>query len=237
MSRFDALKEAAWRSNMELPRLGLVIHTFGNASVFDPQEGVVAIKPSGVLYEELSPEDIVVVDLQNTIVEGKYRPSSDTRTHTILYRHFEGIRGVVHTHSTYAVAWAQARKPVPIFGTTHADMLPREIPVTAPLSREMIAGDYEEETGRLILKTMEGSSPHDVPMILVAGHGPFVWGQTPEKAVYHALMVEQLCKTAYLTLHINPGSPRLEQELIDKHFGRKHGPGSYYGQPGDDESR
>jgi L-ribulose-5-phosphate 4-epimerase len=237
MSRYTELKEAAFRANMELPRLGLVLHTFGNASAYDPKEGVVAIKPSGVLYEELSAEDIVVVDLENRVIEGKYRPSSDTKTHTHLYRNFAGIRGIVHTHSTYAVAWAQARKPVPIFGTTHADMLPDEIPVTTPMSKEMISGDYEEETGSLIVQTMAGRSVSAIPMILVAGHGPFVWGETPEKAVYHALMVEQLCTTAYLTLHINPGASRLEQDLIDKHFSRKHGPGSYYGQPGDLDPR
>ena len=237
MSRFDALKEAAWKCNMELPALGLVVHTFGNASVFDRREGFVAIKPSGVQYEELSPDDIVVVDLQNRVIEGKYRPSSDTKTHTHLYRSFPDIEGIVHTHSTYAVAWAQARRPVPVFGTTHADMLPVEIPVTPPMTPDMIGGEYEEETGRLIVRTMAGVSPAAVPMVLVGGHGPFVWGDTPKKAVYHALMVEQLCRTAYLTLQINPAAAGLEQGLIDKHFGRKHGPGSYYGQPGDPDLR
>lgn len=230
MSALTSLQEETWQCNQELPRLGLVIHTFGNASVFDPDLRCVGIKPSGVPYQDLRPDDIIVIDLENRVVLGSRRPSSDTRTHTHLYRNFPGIRGIVHTHSPYAVAWAQAMRPVPIIGTTHADHLPTEIPCTATMTGEMIAGDYEEETGRLIVQTLENVSPLAVPMVLVAGHGPFVWAETARKAVYHALMVEEIARMAYLTLVINPATPRLDQKLIDKHYHRKHGPTSYYGQ-------
>jgi L-ribulose-5-phosphate 4-epimerase len=238
VSAYAALKESAWRCNMELPRLGLVAHTFGNASVCDREQGVVAIKPSGVAYDVLRPEDMVVLDLQNTVLEGTLRPSSDTKTHIHLYRNFPEIRGIVHTHSTYAVAWAQARIPVPLFGTTHADFLPTAIPCTPMMTDAEIAGDYEEETGALIVRTFARLSPRDIPMVLVAAHGPFVWGVTPEKATYHAMMIEELCKTAYLTLQIRPDTPSLSPALIEKHFSRKHGPGAYYGQmsPEDEKS-
>jgi L-ribulose-5-phosphate 4-epimerase len=232
MNEFRELRETAWRCNMELPKLGLAIQTFGNASAVDRERGVVAIKPSGVPYADLRPEMMVVVRLDNTPVEGTLRPSSDTRTHTLLYRHFTTIGGVVHTHSPYAVAWAQAGRSVPILGTTHADHLAADIPCTKRMTDRMIRGDYEEETGNLIVKTFARKSYDDIPMVLVAGHGPFVWGLTPEKAVYHSLMLEELAKIAYLTLQINPRAPRLGRSLIDKHYKRKHGPGSYYGQTG-----
>ena len=231
MSAYDALKEAAWRCNMELRALGLAVRTFGNASAVDRGRGVIAIKPSGVPYGELRPDMMVVVGLDNTVVEGSLRPSSDTRTHTLLYRHFETIGGVVHTHSPYATAWAQARRSVPVLGTTHADHLPEPIPCTAPLSDSAIRGDYEEETGNVIVKTFAHRSYEEVPMVLVAGHGPFAWGATPEAAVEHSFMLEELAKMACFTLTINPSARPLRQSLIDKHFRRKHGPGSYYGQP------
>jgi L-ribulose-5-phosphate 4-epimerase len=232
MSGYGELKEIAWRCNMELPKLGLAVHAFGNASAVDRARGVVAIKPSGVPYDELRPGMIVIVGLDNRIVEGTLRPSSDTKTHTLLYRCFGTIGGVVHTHSPYAVAWAQAGKPVPILGTTHADHIASDIPCTRQMTDTMILGDYEEETGNLIVRTLGKRSPEHVPMILVAGHGPFAWGSTPEKAVYHSLMLEELAKIASLTLQINPRTPRLKRTLIDKHFTRKHGPESYYGQTG-----
>lgn len=232
MNGYRELKEIAWRCNMELPKLGLALHTFGNASAVDRGRGVIAIKPSGVPYDELRPDMIVVVALDNRVVEGTLRPSSDTRTHTLLYRRFEKIGGVVHTHSPYAVAWAQAGFSVPILGTTHADHLPLDIPCTKRMTAAMIRGDYEEETGNLIVNTLARKSYEDAPMVLVAGHGPFAWGATPEKAVYHSLMLEELSKIAYLTLQINPRAPRLGRPLIEKHYQRKHGPDSYYGQTG-----
>jgi len=231
VSAYDALKETAWRCNMELHALALAVRTFGNASAVDRERGVIAIKPSGVPYSDLRPEMMVVVDLDNAVVEGALRPSSDTRTHTLLYRHFASIGGVVHTHSPYATAWAQARRPVPVLGTTHADHLPEPIPCTAPLSDRAIRGDYEEETGKIIVKTFARRSYQDVPMVLVAGHGPFAWGATAESAVEHSFMLEELAKMAYFTLTINPSARPLKRSLIDKHFRRKHGPGSYYGQP------
>jgi len=231
MNGYGELKEIAWRCNMDLPKLGLALHTFGNASAVDRSRGVIAIKPSGVPYDLLRPDMIVVVGLDNRIVEGTLRPSSDTKTHTLLYRRFGTIGGVVHTHSPYAVAWAQAGRPVPILGTTHADHLPADIPCTGQMTDRMIRGEYEEETGKVIVGAFSRKSYEEIPMILVAGHGPFTWGPTPEKAVYHSLMLEELSKIAYLTLQINPRAPRLRRSLIEKHFQRKHGPDSYYGQP------
>jgi L-ribulose-5-phosphate 4-epimerase len=232
MNGYRELREIAWRCNMELPKLGLALHTFGNASAVDRGRGVIAIKPSGVPYDELRPDMMVVVALDNRVVDGTLRPSSDTRTHTLLYRRFKKIGGVVHTHSPFAVAWAQAGRPVPVLGTTHADHLPTDIPCTKQMTDTMIRGDYEEETGNIIVSTLARKSYEDVPMVLVAGHGPFAWGATPEKAVYHSLMLEELSKIAYLTLQINPRAPRLRRSLIEKHYQRKHGPDSYYGQTG-----
>jgi len=230
MNSIQDLKEQVWRCNRELPRLGLAIHTFGNVSGIDRRQGLVAIKPSGVLYDGLKVEDIVVVDLENRVVEGKLRPSSDTKTHTCLYRAFPEIGGIVHTHSACAVAWAQARRPIPILGTTHADLLGADVPCTDVMSAEMIRGDYEEATGKQIVDAFAGLSYKDVPMALVACHGPFTWGATPEKAVYHSLMLEEIAKMALMTLQVNPSTPRLDKALIDKHYLRKHGPDAYYGQ-------
>jgi L-ribulose-5-phosphate 4-epimerase len=230
MSSLNELKERVWRCNRDLPQLGLVIRAFGNVSGIDRQQGLVAIKPSGVMYDDLTVDSIVVVDLDDKVVDGKLRPSSDTKTHTFLYRAFPEIGGVVHTHSTHAVAWAQAMKPIPIMGTTHADLLPTDVPCTQLMSDEMIQGDYEKETGRQIVDTFSTRSYKDIPMVLVAGHGPFAWGESPEKALYHSQMLEELARMATLTLQINPSTPRLKKTLIDKHFKRKHGPDSYYGQ-------
>ncbi|MBF8296074.1 MAG: L-ribulose-5-phosphate 4-epimerase [Bacteroidetes bacterium] len=230
MSSITGLKQRVWMCNRELPELGLVLQAFGNVSGIDRERGLVAIKPSGIPYDELKVQDIVVVDLDNNVVEGRLRPSSDTRTHTYLYRSFPEIGGIVHTHSTYAVAWAQALKPIPLLGTTHADLLPTDVPCTEIMSDEMIEGDYEEETGKQIVNAFVNRSYKDVPMVLVGGHGPFTWGETPEKALHHSQMLEELARMAAVTLQINPAAPRLKQSLIDKHFSRKHGPDAYYGQ-------
>ncbi|HEV7348945.1 L-ribulose-5-phosphate 4-epimerase [Telluribacter sp.] len=232
MSAYKYLKEEVYEANRELPRKGLVLYTFGNVSGIDRQAGVVAIKPSGVPYEELRVEDIVVVDLDNQLVEGTMRPSSDTKTHTLLYRHFATVGGICHTHSTYAVAWAQAMRPIPNLGTTHADHLVQSVPVTDVMSDEAIQGDYEHETGLQILDKFKelALSPEEVEMVLVACHGPFTWGKTPAKAVYNSAVLEELARMAYLTLSINPGTPAIKQSLKDKHYFRKHGKDAYYGQ-------
>lgn len=230
MSEFNDLKNTAYEANIELVDKGLVIHTFGNVSVIDRERSVIAIKPSGIEYEKLTSEDIVVVDLNNDIVEGNMRPSSDTKTHTLLYRNFPKIGSVVHTHSTYAVAWSQAVKPIPVLGTTHADHLAIDIPVTEVMSDEMIKGDYEEETGNQIINTFTELSYEEIEMVLVACHGPFTWGVNAEKAVYNAQILEELAEMALLTLQINPGIESLKKSLIDKHYQRKHGKDSYYGQ-------
>ena len=229
-SVFQELKERAWAVNLEIPKRGLAIYTFGNVSVFDPARGVMAIKPSGVDYERLAIEDMVVVDLAGRIVEGELRPSSDTRTHLVLYRAFQGIGGIVHTHSTYATGWAQARMPIPILGTTHADHLAEDVPCTAIMDEHAVESDYETETGNQILACFRDRNPLQVPMVLVAGHGPFTWAETPEKAVYNAVVLEELAKMAFVTCGIHPGAPRLPDHHVRKHFERKHGKDAYYGQ-------
>ncbi len=230
MIPFNELREAAWEANMALSKSGLVIETFGNVSRFDPEKGVFAIKPSGVPYPDLTPESMMVVDLENRIAAGTLRPSSDTKTHVVLYRCFPGIGGICHTHSTNAVAWAQAARPIPILGTTHADHLAADIPCTDAMTDRMIGGDYEEETGNMIVNAFADLNPAEVEMVLVAGHGPFTWGKDAAKAVYNSVILEELAKMALLTLTINPGAARLSQALIDKHYTRKHGSGAYYGQ-------
>ncbi len=230
MSIYKNLKRKAFECNMELPKRGLVFYTFGNVSCFDQEMGVFAIKPSGIPYSDLKPDDMVVIDLENRIVEGDFKPSSDTKTHVVLYRHFPKIGGIVHTHSTYAVAWAQAMLPIPILGTTHADHLAADIPCTNVMSDRAIEGDYETETGRLIVETFKDLSYEEIPMVLVACHGPFTWGATPEKAVYHSTVLEELAKMAYLTKQINNNVHRLKETLIKKHYNRKHGTDAYYGQ-------
>jgi L-ribulose-5-phosphate 4-epimerase len=232
MSKYDAIQQAAYDANMQLPKLGLVLFTFGNVSAADRTEGVFAIKPSGVPYEDLTPGKMVIVDFDGKVVEGGLRPSSDTKTHAVLYKHWEHIGGIVHTHSTYATAWAQAQRDIPIFGTTHADHLTVDVPCAPPMDDIMIQGDYEHETGFQIMNCFEerGLSYQEVEMILVGNHAPFTWGKTPAKAVYNSAVLEAVAQMAQLTESINPSAPRLQDSLIKKHFERKHGPNSYYGQ-------
>lgn len=228
--QYKTLREEAWEANIELNRLGLVIFTFGNVSSFDSSRGLMAIKPSGVSYEFLEAADIVVLDLDGRVVDGRLKPSSDTPTHLELYRNFEGIGGVAHTHSTYASAWAQAVRPIPILGTTHADYMPCDVPVTELMEEAAIRGDYEVQTGVKIVERFGDLSHKEVPMVLVANHGPFTWGVSAAKAVYHSGMLEEIARTAFLTLQIEPGRERIKRALIDKHFNRKHGKDAYYGQ-------
>ncbi len=232
MSKYKTLKESCYEANLELPKLDLVVYTFGNVSAVDRKNGVFAIKPSGVPYEELKVKDIVIVDFDNQIVEGKKRPSSDTKTHAYLYKEWEKVGGIVHTHSTYAVAWAQAQRDIPVFGTTHADHLTADIPCAPPMADVLIAGDYEHATGQQILECFadKGLTYEEVEMILIGNHGPFSWGKSPEKAVYNSKVLEEIAKMAYLTLQINPYALRLKDSLIKKHYERKHGEGAYYGQ-------
>jgi L-ribulose-5-phosphate 4-epimerase len=229
-SPYRELKERAWLANQEIPKRGLAIYTFGNVSALDADRGVIAIKPSGVEYEKLQVDDLVVLDLAGELVEGKLRPSSDTATHLVLYRAWKGIGGVVHTHSTYATGWAQARMPLPIYGTTHADHLAEDVPCTEIMSDAAVERDYEVETGNQILETFTRRDPLHTPMVLVAGHGPFTWGPTPEKAVYNAAVLEELARMAFVTRTLEPQTARLPQSLIRKHFERKHGKNAYYGQ-------
>ena len=232
MSKYLDIRESAYKGNMQLPELGLVLFTFGNVSAADRSLGVFAIKPSGVPYEDLSPENMVIVDFDGKTVEGNLRPSSDTQTHAVLYKHWPAIGGIVHTHSTYATAWAQSLRSIPIFGTTHADHNTVDIPCAPPMSDEMIKGNYEYETGFQIMNELKekGLSYEEIEMILVGNHAPFTWGKTPAKAVYNSAVLEAIAKMALLTEQINPKAPRLQASLIKKHFERKHGPGCYYGQ-------
>lgn len=232
MSKYQHIKQTAFDMNMQLPKLGLVLFTFGNVSAVDRTLGVFAIKPSGVPYEELSPEKMVIVDFDGKTIEGDLRPSSDTKTHAVLYKHWEKIGGIVHTHSTYATAWAQAQRDIPIFGTTHADHNTVDIPCAPPMSDEMIKGDYEYQTGFQIMDYLKEKqmSYEDVEMVLVGNHAPFAWGKTAEKAIYNSAVLEEIARMAYLTEQIRHDAPRLKDELIRKHFERKHGPDSYYGQ-------
>jgi L-ribulose-5-phosphate 4-epimerase len=229
-SAYAELKDQAWRANMEIPRRGLAIYTFGNVSALDAARAVFAIKPSGVAYEQLKADDMVVVDLDGNIVEGHLRPSSDTKTHAVLYRAFKGVGGIVHTHSTYATAWAQAGLAIPLYGTTHADHLAEDVPCTAVMTPDAVERDYEAETGTQIIDCFRTRDPRQVPMVLVAGHGPFAWGKTAEKAVYHAVVLEELAKIASITRSLDPRAPRLPDHLVRKHFERKHGKNAYYGQ-------
>jgi len=231
-SIYKDLKEECYEANMQLDALKLVIYTFGNVSAVDRSKGIFAIKPSGVPYEILKPEDIVIVDFDNNIVEGSMRPSSDTKTHAYLYKHWEKIGGIVHTHSTYAVAWGQAQRDIPIFGTTHADHLTTDIPCAPPMADALIQGNYEHNTGIQILDCFKekGLNYEEVEMVLLGNHGPFTWGKNAAKAVYNSKVLEAVAEMAYLTLQINPNAPRLKDSLIKKHYDRKHGTDSYYGQ-------
>ncbi|MEJ1239455.1 L-ribulose-5-phosphate 4-epimerase [Chryseolinea sp. T2] len=232
MSRFQAIRESAYQANMQLPELGLVIFTFGNVSTVDRKEGVFAIKPSGVPYRDLSAEKMVIVDFDGTVVDGKLRPSSDTLTHAVLYKNWTDIGAIVHTHSKFATAWAQAQRDIPIYGTTHADHNTVDIPCAPPMHDDMIAGNYEHETGFQILNCFQERNLdyREVEMILVGNHAPFTWGKTADKAVYNSAVLEAVAEMAYVTEQINPKAARLKDALIKKHFERKHGPHSYYGQ-------
>lgn len=229
---YTSIKEEAYHCNMQLPQLGLVLFTFGNVSVADRDRAVFAIKPSGVPYNELTPDHMVIVDFEGHVVEGKLRPSSDTKTHAVLYKHWEGIGGITHTHSTYATAWAQSQRDIPIFGTTHADHLTSDIPCAAPMDDDMIAGNYEYETGFQIMNHFNEHKLDykEVEMILVGNHAPFTWGKTGAKSVYNSAVLETVAQMALLTEQINPKAPRLKDALIKKHYERKHGGGAYYGQ-------
>jgi L-ribulose-5-phosphate 4-epimerase len=232
MSKYQHIKQSAYEANMQLPKLNLVLFTFGNVSAADHELGVFAIKPSGVPYEDLSPEKMVIVDFDGNTIEGELRPSSDTKTHAVLYKHWSDINGIVHTHSTYATAWAQSQRCIPILGTTHADYLTVDVPCAPPMNDEMIQGDYEYQTGFQIMDHFkkEGLDHKEVEMVLVGNHAPFSWGKSAEKAVYNSAVLEAVAHMAYLTEQINPQAKRLQDSLIKKHFERKHGPDSYYGQ-------
>ena len=232
MSKYDHIKQQAYQANIELPRLNLVLFTFGNVSAADRELGLFAIKPSGVPYEQLSPEKMVIVDFNGKLVEGGLRPSSDTKTHAVLYKEWPEVGGICHTHSTYATSWAQSQRCIPIYGTTHADHKTVDIPCAPPMDDEMIQGDYEYQTGYQIINCLNQHklSYKEVEMILVGNHAPFTWGKTAEKAVYNSAVLETVAQMAYLTEQINPKAPRLKDSLIKKHFERKHGPDSYYGQ-------
>lgn len=230
--KYDHIREAAYKANMQLPELGLVLFTFGNVSAVDRNLGVFAIKPSGVPYNDLSPAKMVIVDFDGQKVEGSLRPSSDTLTHAVLYKHWQHIGGIVHTHSTYATAWAQSQRDIPIFGTTHADHNTVDIPCAPPMDDAIIQGNYEYETGFQIMNCFKEKDLNyeEVEMILVGNHAPFTWGKTPDKAVYNSAVLENVAQMAYLTEQINAKAPRLKDALIKKHYERKHGPDSYYGQ-------
>ena len=232
MSKYSRIKKQAFEGNMQLPKLGLVIFTFGNVSVADHEAGVFAIKPSGVAYEKLTPEKMVVVDFEGKVVKGDLKPSSDTKTHAVLYRHCPNMVSIVHTHSTYATAWAQSLRDIPNYGTTHADHIVSDIPCAPPMDDRMIMGDYEYETGFQILNCLKDKnlSYEEVEMILVGSHAPFAWGKSVEKAVYNAAVVEELARLALFTEQINPSAKRMKDSLVNKHYERKHGNGAYYGQ-------
>lgn len=231
MDKYSRIREEAYAANMELPKLGLVLFTFGNVSAADRELGVFAIKPSGVPYEELSPAKMVIVDFDGNTIEGDLRPSSDTLTHAVLYKHWN-IGGIVHTHSTYATAWAQSQRDIPIFGTTHADYNTVDIPCAPPMSDEMIKGNYEYETGFQIMNCFAEKKLDykEVEMVLIGNHAPFTWGKNAAKAVHNSAVLEQVAQMALLTEQINKNAPRLKEALIRKHYERKHGPDSYYGQ-------
>jgi len=228
-----ALREEVLDANLELVRRGLVLYTFGNASAIAREEKLVVIKPSGVPYETMKPEHLVITDLDGKVVEGDLRPSSDLPTHLVLYKAFPKIGAVVHTHSEYATAWGQARRPIPCFGTTHADYFHGPVPVTEPLTKETIDSDYEENTGHQIVRTFQKLDYAAIPAVLVVNHGPFVWGPDSRTAAHNAVILEAIARTAYFTVGINAQAQAIGRDLHDKHYLRKHGSGAYYGQPKD----
>ena len=228
------LKESVWKANLDLARSGLVILTFGNVSGIDRRRGILAIKPSGVPYDALKPDDIVLVDLEGHLVEGWLSPSSDTPTHVEIYKAFPEVGGVAHAHSTYATMFAQARREIPCFGTTHADQFHGPVPLTRLLVESEVASGYERNTGRIIVKRFAGLDPLEVPAVLVAGHGPFSWGRTASEAVETALVLEQTAKMAFGSMALDPALTPLDACIQEKHFSRKHGPDAYYGQKKED---
>jgi L-ribulose-5-phosphate 4-epimerase len=223
------LKEQVWNANLDLQRSGLVIHTWGNVSGINREKALVAIKPSGIGYDEMKPEDMVIVDMKGSVVEGRYKPSSDTATHLEIYRAFDRVGGVVHTHSTYATAWAQAGLSIPAMGTTHADHFYGAVPCTRKLDAKEVDGDYELNTGKVIIETFRELDPSAVPGVLVNDHGPFSWGRDADNAVYNAVALEEIAKMSYLT-YTMVGNDEIDKYLLDKHFLRKHGKDAYYGQ-------
>ncbi len=229
----ERLREQVLEANLELVRRGLVLYTFGNASGISREEGLVVIKPSGVPYKDMRPEHLVVTDLLGNTVDGHLRPSSDLPTHLVLYNQFPEIGGVAHTHSEYATAWAQARRPIPCFGTTHADYFHGEVPVTAELNDSEIAQDYEKNTGHVIVRTLQSTDPLATPGILVANHGPFAWGKDARTAAHNAAVLESIARMAFFTLGINAAAQPVGSALLDKHYLRKHGKNAYYGQEKD----
>lgn len=231
MNDLKQLREQVYEANMELVRRGLVLYTFGNASGILRGDDLVAIKPSGVPYDKLRPEDLVVVQLDGSPVEGTMRPSSDLPTHLVLYRAFQKIGGVIHTHSTFATSWAQAGREIPCLGTTHADYFHGAVPVTPPLETRDIEGDYESKTGEAIVRRFADLDAGRFSAVLVHGHAPFCWGPTPDKAAHTAVVLEEIARMAYYTVTLNAGAQPISQALRDKHFLRKHGSGRYYGQP------
>ena len=230
----EALKQAVYEANMELPKRGLVTYTWGNVSGIDRGTGYVVIKPSGVDYDDLTPEKLVVLDLEGNIIEGALNPSSDTKTHLELYKAYPLLGGIVHTHSPYAVAWAQAGRDIPAYGTTHADYFYGPVPCARHLTPEEVDEDYERNTGKSIVEIFaeRGIDPIHVPAVVCHSHGPFTWGKTPAQAVYHAVVLEEVAKMALFTAQIAPDCPPAPQYVQDKHFMRKHGPNAYYGQKG-----
>lgn len=226
----ESLKQQVFDANVALPAHRLVTFTWGNVSGIDRDRQLMVIKPSGVAYEQLRPEDMVVVDLDGNVVEGRYRPSSDTATHLVLYRRYPALGGIVHTHSTHATAWAQAGLTIPAFGTTHADYFSGDIPCTRALRREEVEGDYERETGRVIVETFTDRDPLHTPGVIVSQHGPFSWGSSPEEAVHNAVVLEEVAKMAWIACSVNPHLHPIDGYLMKKHFSRKHGADAYYGQ-------
>ncbi|MDH5466076.1 MAG: L-ribulose-5-phosphate 4-epimerase AraD [Candidatus Aminicenantes bacterium] len=229
MNRLE-LKELVWRANLDLVKHNLVILTWGNVSGYDRNEGIMAIKPSGMSYEEIMPEDIVIVDLEGKVIEGALNPSSDTPTHLELYTSLEAISAVAHTHSEYATMFAQANREIPCLGTTHADYFNGPVPVTRLISAREVESDYERNTGKVIIERFSGLNPLEMPAVLVAGHGPFTWGRTPDEAVKNCVALEKVAKMAWGTLFLNPQCDQVPEYLRQKHHQRRHGPDAYYGQ-------
>jgi L-ribulose-5-phosphate 4-epimerase len=226
----ETLKEAVLEANLELPKRGLVTYTWGNVSGIDREENLIVIKPSGVPYEELRLEHLVTLDLNGTKVEGKLNPSSDTMTHLVIYRNYPELGGVVHTHSRWATVWAQACRGIPALGTTHADYFYGEIPCTRKLTNEEINGEYEEQTGNVIIETFQDNNAIYVPGVLVSNHGPFCWGKDPQEAVHNAVVLEEVAMMAYHAFFLKPDLKQIDKTLLDRHFLRKHGSKAYYGQ-------